>query len=268
VTALATTKPTPLETLGWTISDILTIAHRDILRLVRIPTSLVFAILQPVMFVLLFRYVFGGSIKLSPQFGGYVNYLVPGILVQTTLFGSINTAIGLSEDMQQGFIERFRSLPMSRTAVLGGRTVSDLARNFFILIIISAIGFAVGFRPGGGVLPYFEAGLLMLLFAFCLSWGSAFIGLKAPNSETAQAMMFPIIFPLSFASSILVQVQRMPGWLQGFAKYQPVSDAATAVRGLMLGTPTGASVWETIAWSFGILLVLGTLSVRTYRNVA
>jgi ABC-2 type transport system permease protein/oleandomycin transport system permease protein len=254
------------HSLRWAVSDTLTVAQRDILKLVRIPTSLVFAIVQPIMFVLLFRYVFGGAIHVQVP-GGYVNYLIPGILVQTTLFGSINTAIGLSEDMQEGFIERFRALPMARMAVLGGRTVSDFVRNVFVLVIITGIGFAVGFRPQGGVGPYIVASLLMLLFAYSLSWGSAYIGLKAPNSETAQAMMFPIIFPITFASSIFVPVASMPGWLQWFATNQPVSQTAIAVRGLMLGTPVGNSGWIALAWAVGALVVLGPLSTRAYRSV-
>jgi len=256
------------SSLKWAISDTLTVAWRDLLALVRIPTSLVFAIVQPIMFVLLFRFVFGGAIH--PPHVSYTNYLIPGILVQTTIFGAIGTAIGLAEDLQKGLIERFRALPMARMAVLGGRTLSDLVRNVGILIIITFMGLAVGFRPGGGVTDYVLACLLMLLFAYGVSWGFAFIGLKAPNSETAQAMSFPIIFPLTFASSIFVPVQTMPGWLQGFAKNQPVSQVADAVRALMLGFPyrVGNSVWISLLWCIGLLAVLGPVSVRAYRQVA
>ncbi len=247
------------------MSDVFTIAQRDLLRLVRIPTSLVFAVVQPIMFVLLFRFVFGGAIHV-PGGVSYVDYLIPGILVQTMLFGSINAAIGLSEDMKEGFIERFRALPMSRSAVLAGRTVADLVRNFFVLIIITGVGFAVGFRPSGGVLAYVGASLLMLFFAYSLTWGAAYVGLKAPNPETAQAMMFPIIFPLTFASSIFVPVQTMPGWLQGFATNQPVSQVATAVRGLMLNQPTGNSVWVALLWSIGFFLYFAPLATRQFRR--
>ncbi|MHB8334957.1 MAG: ABC transporter permease [Acidimicrobiales bacterium] len=257
---------TPKGDLRWVAIDIWTIARRNLLTLIRIPISLVFAIVQPVMFVLLFRYVFGGAIHIAH--GKYVNFLIPGILVQTTIFGAVGTAIGLAEDLHRGLIERFRALPMARTAVLGGRTVADLARNILVLIVITVVGFAVGFRPHGGVGPYLEASLLMLFFAYALSWGFAFVGLAAPNSETAQAMTFPIIFPITFASSIFVQVQSMPWWLQDFARNQPVSQAANAVRGLMLGTPTGNSVWLTLIWGTGALLVLAPLATMRYRRAA
>ncbi len=254
------------SSLGWAISDVLTMARRNLLALVRIPTSLVFAVIQPVMFVLLFRYVFGGVIDVPGV--SYVNYLIPGILVQTTIFGAVGTSIGLAEDLQRGLIERFRALPMARMAVLAGRTVSDLARNLGVLIVITAVGFAVGFRPHGGVPAYLAASLLMLLFAYCLSWGFAFIGLAAPNSETAQAISFPVIFPLTFASAIFVPVARMPGWLRPFAVHQPVSQATDAVRGLMLGSPTGNSIWVTIVWAVGAIAILGPLATMKYRKVA
>jgi ABC-2 type transport system permease protein/oleandomycin transport system permease protein len=268
--SLAATKPLPVQaqksSLRWAVSDVLTIARRDILALVRIPSSIVFALLQPVMFVLLFRYVFGGAIPI-PE-GQYVNYLIPGILVQTTIFGAVGTAIGLSEDLQRGLIERFRALPMARMAVLAGRTVSDLARNIVILVIITLVGFAVGFRPHGSFVAYIQACLLALLFAYCLSWGFAFIGLAAPNSETAQAMTFPLIFPITFASSIFVLVSTMPSWLQGFATYQPVSETTDAVRGLMSGTPHGNSTWISLAWASGAILVLAPLAISKYRKAA
>jgi ABC-2 type transport system permease protein/oleandomycin transport system permease protein len=257
-----TQKKSPL----WAVRDVLTIAKRDLLALIRIPTSLVFAIIQPIMFVLLFRYVFSGVIKVPGT--AYVNFLIPGILVQTTIFGAVGTAIGLAEDLQRGLIERFRALPMARMAVLAGRTVSDLFRNIIILVIITVVGIAVGFRPSGSLWSYIQACLLMLLFSYCLSWGFAYIGLAAPNSEAAQAMTFPLIFPLTFASAIFVPVSSMPGWLQSFAVHQPVSQAADAVRGLMLGTPHGISTWVTIAWSVGLILILGPVSTNRYRKAA
>jgi ABC-2 type transport system permease protein/oleandomycin transport system permease protein len=255
-----------ISELRWTVSDIATIARRNILTLVRIPTSLVFAVIQPIMFVLLFRYVFSGAIQVPT--GTYVNFLIPGILVQTTIFGAVGTAIGLAEDLQRGLIERFRALPMARSAVLAGRTISDLLRNVMILVVITGVGFAVGFRPHGGFVPYVEASLLMLLFAYCLSWGFAFIGLAAPNSETAQAMTFPLIFPLTFASSIFVPLSGMPAWLQAFARNQPVSQAANAVRALMLGEPVGDSVWLTLVWAAGALILLAPLATRRYRQAS
>ena len=257
---------TTRSSLRWAIADVATITRRNVLTLVRVPIAIVFAIVQPVMFVLLFRYVFGGAIQTGST--AYVNFLIPGILVQTTIFGSIGTAIGLAEDLQRGLIERFRALPMARMAVLAGRTVSDVVRNVLVLIVITGVGIAVGFRPSGGVPAYLEASLLMLYFAFCLSWGFAYVGLTAPNSETAQAMTFPVVFPLTFASSIFVPVAGMPGWLQGFARNQPVAQAADAVRGLMLGQPHGASVWLTLVWGAGIIAVLAPLATLRYRRAA
>ncbi len=256
----------PKSSLRWVVNDLFTIARRNLLTLVRIPISLVFAVIQPVMFVLLFRYVFGGAIPVPN--GQYVNYLIPGILVQTTIFGAVGTAIGLAEDLQRGLIERFRALPMARMAVLGGRTIADLLRNVLVLVVITVVGVAVGFRPGGGIGPYIGASLLMLFFAFALSWGFAFVGLTAPNSETAQAMTFPIIFPMTFASSIFVPVSTMPSWLQPFARNQPVSQAADAVRGLMLGEPTGHAVWLTLLWGLGALVILAPLATTRYRRAA
>ncbi len=260
------TSPAPVaeNRLRWAVSDTLTMAQRNLLAIVRVPTALVFLIVQPVMFVLLFRYVFGGAIHTGVD---YVNYLIPGILVQTTIFGAVGTAIGLAEDLQRGLIERFRALPMARMAVLAGRTVSDVARNVVVLIVITLVGLAVGFRPHGSIVAYVGACLLMLFFAYCLSWGFAFVGLAAPNSETAQAMTFPLIFPLTFASSIFVTVSSMPGWLQGFARDQPVSQVAQGVRSLMLGTPVGSSVWIALLWAVGAIAVLSPLATARYRRV-
>lgn len=260
------------SSLSWAMSDVLTIARRNILAIVRVPTALVFTILQPIMFVLLFRYVFGsGAINVNIP-GGYVNYLVPGIIVQTTVFGAVGTAIGLAEDLQRGLIERFRALPMARMAVLAGRTVSDLGRNALVLIILTLVGFAVGFRPHGGFVNYVAACLITLLFAYCLSWGFAFVGLSAPNSEAAQAMTFPLIFPLTFVSGIFVQISTMPGWLQGFATYQPVSQVTTAVRYLMDGSGSipnpGDAVWVSILWSVGLIALLGPVATAKYKKVA
>lgn len=260
------TRDTLMGRLRWAISDVVTITQRNLIAVMRVPAAIVFVILQPVMFVLLFRYVFGGAITAPGS--SYVNFLIPGILVQTTIFGAVGTAIGLAEDLARGLIERFRALPMARMAVLAGRTLSDLVRNVVILIVITLIGFAVGFRPSGGVVAYFQASFLMLFFAFCLSWGFAFIGLAAPNSETAQAMTFPLIFPITFASSIFVPVETMPGWLQAFANNQPVSQAAAAVRGLMLGTPHGNATWWTLGYGIVFLAILAPVATRRYRRAA
>jgi ABC transporter DrrB family efflux protein len=262
----ATSTTSHHSALRWVFSDVLTLAKRNLIALFRTPTLVVFAIIQPIMFVLLFRYVFGGAIPIKGV--SYVNYLLPGILVQTVIFGSVNTAIGLAEDLQKGLIERFKALPMARMAVLGGRTVADLSRSVVVLLIITGVGMLVGFRPSGGIIPYIEACLVMLVFAYCLSWGFAFVGLAAPSAEAAQAMTFPLIFPLVFASVIFVPLDKLPSWLQGFANNQPISQATEAVRGLMLGTPHGNTVWVSLAWSFGLIALLAPLAVNRFRKAA
>ena len=267
--AVPTVSGAPLATgvagrIRWALADTWTITKRNLLAFTRIPEALFFSTVQPIMFVLLFRYVFGGAIHTSQTH--YVNYLMPGVFVQTVAFGAVSTSIGLAEDLQKGLVERFRALPMARSAVLTGRTTADLCRNVGVVIIMTGMGFLVGFRPTTGVLPYLAGVLLILAFAYALSWGFAVIGLSAPNSETAQVMSFPILFPLTFASSAFVQVSTMPGWLQGFATYQPVSVAVDACRALMLGGPTANSVIQSLAWIVGLLVVLTPLAVWRYRN--
>jgi len=254
----------------WMVSDTLTLTRRNLLALTRIPEALFFATIQPIMFVLLFRYVFGGAIKVP---GGlpYVDYLMPGIFVQTVAFGAVSTSIGLAEDLQKGLIERFRALPMSRGAVLTGRTSADTVRNVFVVIIMTIVGLLVGFRPTTSVVSYIAALGLILLFAYALSWGFAVIGLSAPNSETAQVMSFPLLFPLTFVSAAFVPVQSMPSWLQGFATYQPVSVTVSACRALMVGSGvTGQSTWfwvsRSLFWSVLFLIVLIPLAIHRYRT--
>lgn len=250
--------------IGRFFQDMLVVTERNLLALVRIPQSLFFASVQPIMFVLLFRYVFGGAVNLSGR--PYVDYLMPGVFVQTVAFGSIGTAIGLAQDLEKGFIERFRSLPMARAAVLAGRTTADLIRNVGVLILITIVGVLVGFRIHTSV-PVFAAGLLLiLLFAYGLSWGFSLIGLFAPNSETAQVMSFPLLFPLTFASSAFVPVSSMPGWLQGFANNQPFSILIDAMRALSNGGPTSGYVIKSLIWAIGLLLVLAPLAARRFAK--
>lgn len=251
----------------WALRNVLTITWRNLMAILRIPELLFFSTLQPIMFVLLFRYVFAGAIGRGIHYP-YVQYMMPGIFVQTVAFGAVSTAIGLSDDLQKGLIERFRSLPMSRTAVLAGRTLADVCRNVFVFVIMTLVGLAVGFRPSGGAGSYVIAFGVMLLFAYALSWGFAYIGLAAKSAETAQVMAFPLLFPLTFASSCFVPVQTMPGWLQGFANNQPLSQVADAARNLMVNYPQ-AHAHQTllaIAWTGGFLLLLVPISVRRFRN--
>jgi len=255
--------------LRWTVLDAITVTKRNLLAYVRIPEALFFSTVQPVMFVLLFRYVFGGAIH-APGVS-YVNYLIPGIFAQTVAFGAISTSIGLAEDLHKGLIERFRALPMARSAVLAGRTTADLCRNVLVVAIITGVGYAVGFRVETGPLQFLAGAGILLLFAYALSWGFAVIGLSAPNSETAQVMSFPVLLPLTFASSAFVPPSSMPSWLQGFATHQPLSVVVNAARGLMVGRlphalPTGTYAWEAVAWCLGIVVVLVPLAVRRYRR--
>jgi ABC-2 type transport system permease protein/oleandomycin transport system permease protein len=253
--------------LANTVSDWWVITRRNLITYVRKPDLLVFSTIQPVMFVLLFRYVFGGVVSTSLIGVPYVDFLLPGVFVQTSVFGAIGAAIGLATDLKSGLLERFRSLPMARSAVLAGRTVADLARNVFVVTLMVLIGFAVGFRVHTGPLPFLGGMLLVLLFAYSMSWVFATVGLLVGDPETAQAAAFPVMAPLVFASSVFVPVSSMPGWLQGFAEHQPVSVTASAVRALSLGGPTASYVWQSLAWAAGIVAVFAPLAVWRYRRV-
>lgn len=247
------------------IRDTLAIAARNLIAIRRVPQLLVFSTIQPVIFVLLFRYVFGGAVRSLPGVP-YVDYLMPGIFVQTVVFGAINTAIGLASDVQSGLLERFRSLPMARSAVLAGRTTADLARNVFVAALMAAVGFAVGFRVHTGPVAFIAGMLLMLLFGYVLTWVFATVGLAVGEPESAQAAAFPVMAPLVFASSAFVPVASMPTWLQGFAEHQPVSVTASAIRALVLGGPTASYVIQSVAWCAGILVVCVPLAVWRYRR--
>jgi ABC transporter DrrB family efflux protein len=245
--------------------DSFAVAARNLIAYRRVPQLLVFSTIQPVIFVLMFRYVFGGAIKL-PGNTPYVDYLMPGIFVQTVVFGSLAAAIGLASDLKSGLLERFRSLPMARSAVLAGRTLADLVRNVFVATLMAAVGFAVGFRIHGGVVRFLGAMVLVLLFGYVMAWVFATVGLAVGDPETAQAASFPVLAPLVFASSAFVPVSSMPGWLQAFARHQPVSVTVSAVRGLVLGTPVAADLLQALAWMAGIVLVFAPLAVRRYRR--
>jgi ABC transporter DrrB family efflux protein len=252
-----------LRRLTAAVSDSLGVTWRNLIGLRRTPQLLIFATIQPVIFVLLFRYVFGGAISVP---GRYVDYLIPGIFVQTAVFGAMGAAVGMAADLKTGLLERFRALPMARSAVLAGRTTADLARNVFVVALMSAVGFAVGFRVHTDALGFVAGMLLVLLFAYALSWVFVTVGLAVGDPETAQAAAFPVMAPLVFASSAFVRVESMPGWLQGFAEIQPVSVTASAVRALVQGGPTAEYVLQSLAWSAGILLVFAPLAVRRYRR--
>jgi len=252
-------RPEAGSRIGWAVADTFTVVRRNLIVYTRIPEFLFFSTVQPIMFVLLFRYVFGGAIH-PPGGGPYVDYLMAGIFVQSVAFGSISTAVGLAEDLQKGLLERFRALPMARSAVL--------SRNIFVVGVITAVGYAVGFRIGAGVVPFVVGLALILLFAYAMSWCFAVIGLSAPNSETAQVMAFPILFPLVFASPAFVGVNTMPGWLRAFATHQPIGVVVIATRALMEGGPTATPVFQALLWCAGLLIVFVPLAVRQYRRRA
>ncbi len=253
-----------------TASQILVITKRNLLRNVRLPQLLVFATIQPVMFLLLFNYVFGGAIGSSTTATGtsYIDFLLPGLLAQTALFGATQTSVGLTEDLAAGSIDRFRSLPIARSAVLAGRTLSDLFRNLFVVALLLLVGALLGFRPQGGVLELGLAVALILGFSFAFSWVMACIGLAVKNAEAAQAAGFLVVFPLSFASSVFVPVKTMPTWLQTFTENQPVTIVVDAVRGLMAGTASTQGVLSAGIWIAGILVVAVPSAVAIYRRAA
>jgi len=247
------------------VADALTIAWRNLLNIRRNPQLLVFATIQPIVFVLMFRYVFGGSITV-PGYSHYVDYLMPGIFVQTVVFGALTTGVGLADDLQKGLVERFRSLPMARSAVLVGRTLADLVRNIFVVLLMAAMGFLVGWHVGTNFIALVAGLSLVVLFAYALSWVFAIVGMAAPNGETAQAASFPILAPLVFASSAFVSVQNMPGPLRAFAKHQPVSIVVNAVRDLTHGGPTTSDLLWSLLWIVAIIGVCAPLAVAKYRK--
>lgn len=252
-------------TILQTFSDILVMTKRNLLRYPRLPQLIVFSFIQPIMFVLLFAYVFGGAIQTSSM--NYISYLLPGILVQTTLFGAMMTGVGLAEDLSRGIIDRFRSLPMARSAVLMGRTITEGIRNLFVVVIMTLVGFLIGFRIEHGFGKYLLAMGLTILFGFAFSWVSATIGLAVKNVETAQTAGFIWVFPLAFASSIFVPVDSMKGWVKAFATHNPVSYTVNTVRALALGTPIGNNLWYSLVWIIGILIVFVPLAVNRYRKI-
>ncbi len=246
------------------IADSLVLARRSLKRIPRQPDLLLAFTVQPVMFVLMFVYVFGGAIN-TPGFD-YVDFLMPGIIVQTMAFGGFVTALGLSEDLRKGLIDRFRSLPMSRAAVLVGRTLADVATNLVSLAVMVLVGLLVGFSFDAGVLEILAGVGLMLLFGYAFSWVFALLGLTASSPESAQSLGFIVIFPLTFASSAFVPIQSMPSWLEAFAEVNPFTVTVDAMRALWLDAPAGDSIWLSLLWAIGLIAVFAPLSVSRYRR--
>ena len=252
--------------LAWFVADGWVVCKRNLTRTVRTPQFVIFSALHPVVFILIFAYILGGSIDVGPGVD-YVDFLMPGIFVQTLVFSAMGTGVGLAEDLARGLIDRFHSLPMSRAAMLTGRTLSDLIRNTFVIAVMFFVGLAVGFRFGDTTVPAVLAGLgLMLLFSYAFSWVSAFMGLAAGSSEAAQSAGFIWVFPLVFTSSTFVRVDTLPGWLQPFAEHQPMTSVVDATRALFLGGPVANDLIGALVWSVVILVIFGLLASHAYRR--
>jgi ABC transporter DrrB family efflux protein len=249
------------------VSDTLIIAERNLIRLPRSPDLLLAFTVQPIMFVLLFRYVFGGAINT----GGipYAEFLIPGIIVQNIAFGGFVTALGLNEDMHKGLIDRFRSLPMSRAAVLAGRTISDIVTNALSMTILLITGLIIGFSFHTSFLHAIAGVGLLLIFGYAFSWFFALVGMLVSSPESANSAGFIAVFPLTFISSAFVPVHSMPGALRAFANVNPFTVVVDAIRWLWIGTPApGNNVWGSVVWAIVIVAIFAPLAVARYRRVA
>ena len=261
-TALA---PSRAQLARWAVSDALAMTQRNLLVWLRVPAYIAFTVVQPVIFVLLFRYVFGGAIRVGNS-GGYVDFLMPGIIGQTAAFASFATAIALAEGMKQGVIDRLRSIPMARSAVLAGRLLADAIRMLITILVIVAVGMLVGFRFHNGALGAVGMVLLAEVFGVVVCCVSGYIGLAIKDQEAVQAFGLIWIFPLTFVSSAFVPISTMPGWLQAFALHQPVTLVVDAMRAMALGGDIGTPLWQSLVWLAGTLALFGPLAVRAYRR--
>jgi ABC transporter DrrB family efflux protein len=254
------------------------LTRRNLLANLRLPDVLLLSTIQPVTFMLMFLYVFGGAVEatLPPAtHGDYVNWLMPGVLAQSAVFGATPTAYGLHNDRSTGIIDRFRSLPMARSAVLAGRTLADLIRSAAILLLQLGVGVVLGFRWQAGLASMLAGIGLALAFGYACSWVMATLGLAVRNTEAIQAATYMVVFPLTLVSSVFLPTQTMPGWLQAFAAHQPVTAVANALRGLMLGDAAlppdqsaAGQVVVAVAWTAAVLAVFAPLGVRVYRRSA
>lgn len=256
-------KLTPLDGLRDAAAE----ASRHLRIIPRNPELLGFSLVQPIMFVLLFSYVFGGAIQI-PGFANYDQFLIPGIFAQTLVFGSSFTAVGLAEDLSKGLIDRLRSLPIARSAVLVGRTLSDLARNLLTFVVMLIVAFLIGFRFEGSVLGAIGGTALMMAFSYAFSWIQAWIGLSVGSVEAANAASFIWMFPLTFVSSAFVDPSSMPGWLQPIANHNPFTRLANAARALYNGLPASTDVWWSIGWIIGITALFAGLSIAKFSRTS
>ena len=255
-----------MNRISMALKDSWTEAERHLRIIPRNIELLIFATIQPIMFVVLFVYVFGGAIEV-PGFSNYDQFLIPGIFSQSLVFGSAFTGIGIAEDLSKGLVDRLRSMPMARSAVLIGRTVSDLVRNvitFFVMLVVSF--WPIGFRFEGSIVEAILATLLLLLFSYALSWVQALMGLSVGSVEAANSAGFVWMFPLTFISSAFVDPATMPGWLQPIADANPFTVVTNAARALYNGNPVGNTAIYSLLWSAGIIAVFATLSIRKFNN--
>jgi ABC-2 type transport system permease protein/oleandomycin transport system permease protein len=250
----------------WAVSDTLTITRRNLLVWVRVPAYIMFTVIQPVMFVLLFRYVFGGAIPVPGT--SYVNFLMPGIIGQSAAFATFGTAIALAQELKKGVIDRLKSMPMSRSAVLAGRLVADTLRMFITILILVGVGYLVGFRFQNGFGLAVAMVVLATIFGLAICCIAAYTGLAIGDEESVQAFGLVWLFPLTFVSSAFVPISTMPGWLQAFAKNQPVTIVIDTMRSMALGGPIATNLWLSVAWLSGIFIVFLPLAVRAYRRAA
>ena len=266
--------PAPQGGLRQAMTDGLIVAQRNLMRVPRIPELAIFAVLQSIMFVLLFVIVFGGAIPIPGV--SYTDYLLPGIFVQTVAFATATTAIGMADDIGKGIIDRFRSLPMARSGVLTGRSISDLVYNTGILVVLMAAGVVVGWRVGTSIPEFLLGVVLLVMFGFAMSWIGIWLGLSVPTVEVAQQVIFIVIFPLTFVSNVFVPIGTLPDWLQPLAEWNPISVLTAALRelwgsaipGIPRNTiPAQYPVALTIIWVIVLVTIFAPLGVRKYRTM-
>lgn len=249
-----------------TAQQSLTLTWRSLIKIRHSPDQLLDVALTPVIFVVVFVFLFGNAI--SGSWHSYLQFVLPGVAVQALLFGAMNTALGLSTDMRTGVFDRFRSLPIARSAPLVGRVLGDVVRNVFSLFLVFAIGAVIGFRPHGRPLDWLAGCGLIMLFSFAICWVAVLIGVVARTPEAIQGLSLAMIFPLAFGSNVFVPVGKLPGWLQAWVKVNPVSQVASAARGLILGTPSGHAVIASLLWTAAIVVAFGSAAVWAYRRRA
>ncbi len=266
-------EPSVARRVRWAFEDTLVITKRNLIIWFRVPAYIFFTVVQPVMFTLLFRYVFGGAIHV-PVPGGYVDYLIPGVIGQTAGFASFSTAIGLARELQRGGVDRIKSMPSARVAFLAGRLVADTLRLLVTVLVMVGVGYAVGFRFSGGAVGAVGMVLLATLLGLSVCSVSALIGLAVKDEEAVQAFGLIWVFPLTFVSSAFVPIASMPSWLQGFARHQPFTVVINALRILALGDKVqaavgqtlGSALWQSLAWALGALIVFVPLATRAYKR--